>query len=75
MREIADSADMQLQIVATAMHLEPEFGHTVDQIRQDGFAVDAEVPMDLTSDAPVAIARSSGRGRRRPRRCFRAAQA
>jgi UDP-hydrolysing UDP-N-acetyl-D-glucosamine 2-epimerase len=61
MREISDSPDMQLQVIATAMHLEPEFGHTVDQIRQDGFTVDVEVPMDLTSDSPVAIARSSGR--------------
>ena len=62
MREIADDKDLTLQIVATAMHLEPAFGHTVDQIRSDGFAVDAEVPMDLQRDDAVAIARATGRG-------------
>jgi len=54
--------DLTLQVIATAMHLEPAFGHTVDQIRQDGFTVDAEVPMKLSSDAPAAIAASTGLG-------------
>ena len=62
MREIADSADLTLQIVATAMHLEPAFGRTVDQIRKDGFTVDVEVPMDLTRDDDADMARATGRG-------------
>ena len=62
MREIADSADLTLQVVATAMHLEPAFGRTVDQIRQDGFAVDAEVPMGLSDDDATSIAQATGRG-------------
>jgi len=62
MREIADDKDLTLQIIATAMHLEPAFGHTVDQIRSDGFVVDVEVPMDLQRDDAVAIARATGRG-------------
>jgi UDP-hydrolysing UDP-N-acetyl-D-glucosamine 2-epimerase len=62
MREIADAKDLTLQIVATAMHLEPAFGHTVDQIRQDGFTVDAEVPIDLARDDAASIARATGRG-------------
>lgn len=62
MRAVADSSDLELKVVATAMHLEPAFGHTVDLIRQDGFTVDAEVPMNLTGDAPVAIARSTALG-------------
>ena len=62
MREIAEDPDLTLQIVATAMHLEPAFGHTVDLIRSDGLTVDAEVPMELQRDDAVAIARSTGRG-------------
>jgi len=62
MREIADSKDLTLQVVATAMHLEPAFGHTVDQIRADGFTVDAEVQMDLSRDDAASIARATGRG-------------
>src|SRR6185369_17327571 len=60
MHAIRQDPKLELQVVATAMHLEPTFGHTVDLIRQDGFTVDAEVPMQLTSDAPVDIAKSTG---------------
>jgi UDP-hydrolysing UDP-N-acetyl-D-glucosamine 2-epimerase len=62
MRAIDDAPDCKLQIVATAMHLERAFGHTVDLIRADGFTVDAEVPMHLSSDRPADIARSTGIG-------------
>ncbi|MGM4906787.1 UDP-N-acetylglucosamine 2-epimerase [Tardiphaga sp. 866_E4_N2_1] len=62
LRDIVACPDVELQIVATAMHLEPAFGNTVDQIRKDGFVVDAEVPMDLSDDSPVAIAKATGRG-------------
>jgi UDP-hydrolysing UDP-N-acetyl-D-glucosamine 2-epimerase len=62
MNAIKAASDLKLQVVATAMHLEDAFGHTVDVIRQDGFSVDAEVPMHLTSDAPAAIAASTGFG-------------
>lgn len=62
MRAVFDSPDLELQVVATAMHLETAFGYTVDLIRQDGFTVDVEVPMQLSSDAPVAIAKSAAIG-------------
>jgi UDP-hydrolysing UDP-N-acetyl-D-glucosamine 2-epimerase len=62
MRTINDAPDLDLQTVVTAMHLEHAFGHTVDLIRRDGFKIDAEVPMQLTSDAPAAIAKSTGLG-------------
>ena len=62
MRAISHEPDLKLQVVATAMHLEPAFGHTVDLMRQDGLTIDAEVPMKLSSDAPAAIAASTGLG-------------
>lgn len=37
--------DTELQIVATNMHLDPRYGHTVDEITSAGFHVDAAVPM------------------------------
>lgn len=36
---------VRLQIVATNMHLSEKYGRTVDEIRADGFEVDAAVPM------------------------------
>jgi UDP-hydrolysing UDP-N-acetyl-D-glucosamine 2-epimerase len=62
MRGIEQESDLELQIVATAMHLEQAFGHTVDLIRADGFTVDAEVPMQLSSDDAADIARSTATG-------------
>src|SRR6266545_5795167 len=62
MRALAESSDVTLQVIATAAHLSAEFGHTVDVIRKDGFVVDAEVHMLLSSDAPVATAKSMGLG-------------
>src|SRR5437899_1916023 len=62
MHAIKDAPDLTLQVLATAMHLEDAFGHTVDVIRSDGFRVDAEVPMQLTSDTPMGIAKSTGLG-------------
>jgi UDP-hydrolysing UDP-N-acetyl-D-glucosamine 2-epimerase len=62
MRAIAEGPDLQLQIIATAMHLEPAFGYTVDLIRADGFTIDAEVPMQLSTDSAADVARSTGIG-------------
>ena len=62
MRAIQQDADLELQVVATGMHLSPEFGLTWRAIEGDGFAIDAKVEMLLSSDSPVGIAKSIGLG-------------
>ncbi|MEZ0296861.1 MAG: UDP-N-acetylglucosamine 2-epimerase [Candidatus Methylacidiphilales bacterium] len=62
MRAVRDDADLTLQVIATGMHLSPEFGLTVQHIEADGFTVDARVEMLLSSDSPVGIAKSTGLG-------------
>ncbi len=62
MKEVADDDDLALQIIATGMHLSPEFGLTYQQIEADGFSIDAKVEMLLSSDTPVGIAKSMGLG-------------
>jgi len=61
--KLRDAADVQLQIIATNMHLSPKYGRTVDEIRRAGFAVDWEVPMvDEESPATsVETVRAMGR--------------
>lgn len=49
-----------LQLVATGMHLSPEFGETYRVIEGDGFPLAAKVEMLLSGDSPVAIAKSMG---------------
>jgi GDP/UDP-N,N'-diacetylbacillosamine 2-epimerase (hydrolysing) len=60
MQGIQDSPDLTLQILATGMHLSPEFGMTIDEIRADGFEPDETVEMLLSGDTPTAICKSMG---------------
>lgn len=62
MKEIATDAELQLQIIATGMHLSPEFGLTVQHIETDGFVIAAKVEMLLSSDTPIGITKSIGLG-------------
>lgn len=62
MQMIADDQDLTLQIIATGMHLAPEFGLTYKEIEGDGFAIDRKVEMLMSSDTPVGIAKSIGMG-------------
>lgn len=54
--------ELELQLIATAMHLSPEFGLTVKEIEEDGFPIAERVEMLLSSDTEMAIATSMGLG-------------
>jgi len=62
MEEIRDDPALELQVVATGMHLSPEFGSTERVIEEDGFTIDARVDMLLSSDTSVGAAKSIGVG-------------
>lgn len=58
---LRDSGRVKLQVLATNMHLLDAYGHTVDEIIADGFAVDARVAMpDASGDTPLARAKAMG---------------
>lgn len=59
---IAESPSLDLQIVATGTHTIPDFGYTINDIRSDGFLVDAEVPMIVSGNSKHAMASSIGVG-------------
>ncbi len=62
MEGIRQSPVLELQLVATGMHLSPEFGLTVEAIEADGFQVDRKVEMLLSSDTAVGVTKSMGLG-------------
>jgi GDP/UDP-N,N'-diacetylbacillosamine 2-epimerase (hydrolysing) len=62
MEGIRQSAVLDLQLIATGMHLSPEFGLTVSAIEDDGFHVDRKVEMLLSSDTATGITKSMGLG-------------
>ena len=50
MRLVKEDKDLQLQVIATNMHLMPEYGETYKEIEKDGFAIDKKVYMHKPSD-------------------------
>ena len=59
---IQKSENLQLQTIATGMHLSPEFGLTISEIEKDGFYIDRKVEMLLSSDTASGITKSIGIG-------------
>jgi UDP-hydrolysing UDP-N-acetyl-D-glucosamine 2-epimerase len=62
MDEIRSDPDLELQIIASCMHLSPEFGLTYKEIENDGFTIDEKIEMLLSSDTPSGIVKSMGLG-------------
>ncbi len=62
MEGIREASTLELQVIATGMHLSPEFGLTYRDIEKDGFSIDRKVEMLLSSDTPVGLAKSMGLG-------------
>lgn len=44
---VAATPGLSLQVLVTGMHLSPEHGRTVDEIRAAGFAIAGEIPLDM----------------------------
>ena len=60
MKSIEDYPKLELQIIATGMHLSPEFGLTYREIEKDGFTINRKIEMLLSADTPSAISKSTG---------------
>jgi GDP/UDP-N,N'-diacetylbacillosamine 2-epimerase (hydrolysing) len=62
MQEIQYEPELELQVLATGMHLSPEFGLTYREIEQAGFVINAKVEMLLSADTATAVTKSMGLG-------------
>lgn len=58
MKGIQSDPLFQLQVVVTGAHLSPEFGSTIDRIREDGFKVDRSFDLELFGDKVLDITHS-----------------
>lgn len=59
---LARDPEVELQLVATGMHLAPEFGYTVEAIEADSHPITERVEMLLSSDTSVGVTKSLGLG-------------
>ena len=55
---IANDNELQLQLIATGMHLSPEFGYTLNEITDAGFVVDKKVECLLSSDSSIGVSKT-----------------
>lgn len=58
-QQIKDDENLELQIIATGMHLSPEFGLTYKAI-EEKFKIDKKIEIVLSSDSSVGISKSMG---------------
>lgn len=62
LKAIDSHPDLELLLIVTGMHLSHEFGHTIDDIRKDGFTIVSELDLLLSGDSIVSMATSAGLG-------------
>lgn len=62
MRLIKEDEDLELQIIATNMHLSIEYGETYKEIEADGFTIDKKIPVLSSADTANAVTKSVGMG-------------
>jgi UDP-hydrolysing UDP-N-acetyl-D-glucosamine 2-epimerase len=60
LRDLADSDDIELKLIALGSHLSPEFGTTIQEIEKDGFEIAARIECLLSSDSDVGMAKTIG---------------
>ena len=59
LHEIQNDNDLELQLVATGMHLSPEFGLTYKEIEKE-FKIDKKIEILLSSDSSIGISKAMG---------------
>ena len=57
-RAMREQPGVRVQILATNMHLMPQYGHSADEIVADGFEIDAAVAMQLRGEGEAARVRA-----------------
>jgi len=62
LKAIDEHPDLEYQLLVSGAHLDNNFGRTLDEIRSDGFHIDAEVKIDMDIDSKIATAQAIGSG-------------
>lgn len=60
LEKLAADEAFNLQLVVTGSHLSSAFGNTQDEITQDGFAVNARIPVPLEGDSKTDMVAATG---------------
>ncbi len=58
--EFINDETFEVQIIATGMHLSPEFGLTYREIEKDGFLINEKIEILLSSDTRIGVSKAMG---------------
>lgn len=61
LRAIAAHPSLRLQLIVTGMHLDPAHGRTINEIRREGFGIDATIPWKPAGNDQTTLAEETGR--------------
>jgi len=62
LKAVNEHPDLEYQLLVSGAHLEENFGRTLDEIRADGFRIDAEIKIDMKGDLRIATSQAIGSG-------------
>lgn len=62
LKAVDEHPDLDYQLLVSGAHLDNNFGRTLDEIRSDGFRVDAEVKIEMGADSKISTAQAIGSG-------------
>lgn len=62
LRAVDRHAALDYRLLVSGAHLDPYFGRTLEEIREDGFRVDAEVKIEMDATSLYATAQAIGSG-------------
>ena len=62
LRAIDRHPDLDYRLLVSGAHLDPNFGSTLDEIRSDGFHIDAEIKIEMDAGSLFATAQAIGSG-------------
>jgi len=60
LRAIDKHPDLDYRLLVSGAHLDPNFGSTLDEIRNDGFRIDAEIKIEMDAASLFATAQAIG---------------
>ena len=62
LRAIEKHPDLEYILLVSGAHLDPNFGSTLEEIRNDGFRIDAEIKIEMDAASLFATAQAIGSG-------------
>ncbi len=62
LKAISEHPELEYQLLVSGAHLDDNFGRTLNEIRTDGFRIDAEVKIEMDGDSRIATAQAIGSG-------------